>query len=177
MSISTLVTELGSILGGLGVGSVLGQYVGSSKDRREARARVLSALADAEESRWAGPDNATTLGEFIESVRKLQTAALIARLPRDAVREYAILARTARWVSEQAWERTPDPDTGGGVDLYLADATREAATAISTLAWSWVVSHFWRWCRAQKRISKHLSRLQSTETKNALERSRRAGFV
>jgi hypothetical protein len=42
-------------------------------------------------------------------MRTLQTAALIARLPRDVVWEYAVLAQTARWVSEQNWERDPDP--------------------------------------------------------------------
>src|SRR5213592_1211777 len=74
MSATTVITEVVAILGVPGVGSILGQYVGSSKDRREARAGVLSALADTESSRWVGPDSKTA-DEFQSSMRKLQTAA------------------------------------------------------------------------------------------------------
>jgi hypothetical protein len=37
------------------------------------------------------------LDEFHSSMRKLQTAALIARLPRDAVERYAVLGQAVRW--------------------------------------------------------------------------------
>jgi hypothetical protein len=74
MSAAAVTAEVVAVLGVLGVGSILGQYVGSAKDRREARAGVLSALADTESSRWLGPDSKTTLGEFQTSMRKLQTA-------------------------------------------------------------------------------------------------------
>jgi len=92
------------------------------------------------------------LGEFQTSMRKLQTAALVARLPRDAVWEYAVLAQAARWLSEEEWERTGDPETGGGIDGYLAEAAREAARAVAAIAWSPAPMHTWRWRRAKKRV-------------------------
>jgi hypothetical protein len=59
MSAAAVTAEIVTALGVLGVGSVLGQYVASSKDRRETRARVLTALADAESARWVDPDSKT----------------------------------------------------------------------------------------------------------------------
>lgn len=177
MSATTVITDVVAILGVLGVGSILGQYIGSSKDRREARAQVLGALSDAERGRWIGTDGPIARSEFETSVRKLQTAALIARLPRDAAWEYAVLSQAARWASEEAWEQDPDPETGGGIDKYLADANREAATAISALAWSWGPTQTWRWRRAKKRIDEQLAHLQSQATKAMVDRSRRFGFM
>jgi hypothetical protein len=43
-----------------------------------------------------GPDSKIAPAEFQTAMRKLETAALIARLPRDAVWEYAVLAQAAR---------------------------------------------------------------------------------
>ena len=177
MSAATVIAEVVAVLGVLGVGSILGQYVGSSKDRREARAGVLSALADTESSRWVGPDSKTTLGEFQTSMRKLQTAALVARLPRDAVWEYAVLAQAARWLSEEEWELTGDPDTGGAIDASLAEAAREAARAIAAMAWSPAPLHTWRWRRAKKRIDELLTKLQSARERSAVKRSRDTGFM
>lgn len=176
---TAVASEVVSVLGALGLGSVLGQYLASSKDRREARARVLTALTEVEESRWAGPDAMTTFAEFQTALRKFQTAALIARLPRTAAGEYAVLAQAARWTSEASWKEHPDPDTGGGINANLADATREAARAISTLAWSWGLLHTWRWRRAKKRIDEQLSSLESSsyEAKKFLGRSRDFGFM
>jgi hypothetical protein len=75
MSAATVTTEIVTVLGVLGVGSILGQYVVSSKDRRETRARVLTALADAESARWVGPDSKTR-AEFQTSLRESQTAVM-----------------------------------------------------------------------------------------------------
>ena len=94
MSAATVTTEIVTVLGVLGVGSIPGQYVASSKDRRETRARVLTALADAESARWVGPDSKTR-AKFQTSLHELQTAALVARPPRGAVWEYAVLAQAA----------------------------------------------------------------------------------
>jgi hypothetical protein len=179
MSSTTLITDVVAILGVLGVGSALGQYVGSSKDRREARAGVLSALAETESGRWANLDANPGGAEFQVSMRKLQTAALIARLPRDAVWEYGVLAQAARWQSQQQWDDDDDkdPETGGGIDAHLSGAVREAARAIAVLAWSWVPLHIWRWRLAKKRINEHLAKLQGPGTKDAVMRSRDHGFM
>jgi hypothetical protein len=42
------------LLGALGIGSLIGNYVGAGKARREVRSAVLSALATTENTRWAG---------------------------------------------------------------------------------------------------------------------------
>jgi len=176
MPATTVITEVVAILGVLGVGSILGQYIGSSKDRREARAGVLTALADAESSRWVGPD-AKTLDEFHSSMRKLQTAALIARLPRDAVEQYAVLGQAARWYSQTAWEQNPDPETGGRVEEHLAKAVEEAARAVAAIAWSPGLGRTWRWRRARKRVDEHLNNSTSKRTLNLVKRSRENGFL
>jgi hypothetical protein len=137
---------------------------------------VLTALADAESARWAGPDLKTS-AEFQISLREFHTAALVARLPRGAVWEYAVLAQAARWVSQESWERDPDPDTGGGIDGYLAEATPEAARALAVIAWSSRPTHDWRWRRAKRRIDQILTKLQSIATKRAVSRSREHGFM
>src|ERR1035441_3922380 len=140
MSAAAVTTEIVTALGVLGVGSVLGQYLASSKDRRETRARVLTAFADAESVRWVDPDSKTR-AEFQTSLRELQTAALVARLPRGAVLEYAVLAQAAHRECEVSWER----NSAGEIDARLADATREAARARADIAWSSMLMHNWRW--------------------------------
>jgi hypothetical protein len=110
-------------------------------------------------------------------MRKLQTAALIARLPRDAVWEYSVLGQAARWSSDEAWERDADPDWGGGIDGHLAGAVREAARAVAVMAWSPTLLHTWRWRRAKKRIDEHLTKLQTPETRDRVKRSRDQGFM
>jgi len=77
VSITSVVGEVISFLAALGLGSALGQYLASSKDRRESRANVLSALAEVEAARWAGGRRNVSLPDFQASMRKFQTAALI----------------------------------------------------------------------------------------------------
>jgi hypothetical protein len=91
--------------------------------------------------------------------------------------EYAVLAQAARWLSEEEWDQTGDPETGGGIDAYLANATREAARAIAVIAWSPAPMHTWRWHRAKKRINVLLAKLQSAQTRSAVKRSRDNGFM
>jgi hypothetical protein len=177
VSTAVVVTDVVSVLGVLGLGSVLGQYLASSKDRREARARVLSALAQVEQSRWVGAHATASLAEFETALRDLETAALVARLPRSSVLEYEVLAQSARRLSAEDWDRTVDPETGGGIDAYMADATREAARTIAELAWSWGPTHRWRSHRSKKRVDRLVARLQSEDTVRALERSRDHGIV
>jgi hypothetical protein len=174
MSATAVTTEVVTVLGVLGIGSILGQYVASSKDRRETRARVLTALAAVESARWAGLSEKTPI-EFETSLREFHTAALIGRVPRDAAWEYAVLAQAARWVSQENSEHDPDP--GGGIDTYLAQATREAARAIAVIAWSSAPTHTWHWRRAKKRIDEALTKLQSDSTRKAVSRSREHGFM
>jgi hypothetical protein len=174
MSVASVTTQIVAVIGGLGVGSILGQYVGTSKDRREARAGALGALAEVEAARWAGGDLNVTSGDFRASMRKFQTAALIAQLPRDTAWEYGVLAQAARWQSEANLERTGDPELGGSIERNFAEAIREAARAVAVVAWTWWPMHVWRWNRAKKRIRQLLSNLEPEEAE-ALNRARRHG--
>jgi hypothetical protein len=176
VAVGAVIGDAVAVLGVLGVGGILGQYVGSSKDRRESRASVLSALAETQSLRWMGPGSASA-ADFQTAMRTLQTAAFIARLPRDAVWEYAVLTQAARWLNEEEWNKTRDSETDYGIDAYLAAAVREATRTISVITWSPVLMRRWRWRSAKKRIDALLTKMQSNETKNAVKRSRDTAFL
>lgn len=176
MSVSAMLSQVAGVTGALGIGSVFGQYVASSKDRQGARAGVLSALGDAEATRWLLPGDAGW-DDFPADVRKLQTAALIARFPRDAVLEYSVLAQAARWVVEENLERSGGDRENVGIDSYLSEAKGEATRVIAAIAWSQRLTHSWRWRLAKRRIERSLTQLQTPETKEAVERARRVTII
>jgi hypothetical protein len=122
------------LLGALGVGSVIGNYVGTGRARREVRSGVLKSITATESKRWAGSSEYT---DFVTAVRDLETAALIVRVPRHAVRHYLVLADAARHLSDESFEeRDGDEEMGaGGIDGYFADVVRDAAEVITRLAW------------------------------------------
>jgi len=101
---------------------------------------------------------------------------IIARLPRDLAWEYGVLAQAARWLSDDSLERTGDPEFGGGIDANFAEATREAARAVSEVAWAWSLLHRWRWRRSKNEISALLAKLDPEES-NMLDRSRVHGSL
>jgi hypothetical protein len=121
------------LVGGLGVGSVFGNYVGGGRARREVRGAVLKAIEAAETTRWAP----TKYREFRSAYRELETTALIARVPRAAVRHYLVLAEAAQRLSDESFEeRGGEEDLGaGGIDGYFADLVQEAADVVTRLAW------------------------------------------
>ncbi|HEY0227316.1 MAG TPA: hypothetical protein VGC05_13195, partial [Mycobacterium sp.] len=122
------------LLGALGVGSVIGNYIGAGSARREVRSGVLKSMAATESRRWAGTSD---YRDFVIAVRDLETAALIARVPRHAVRHYLVLAEAARHLSDASFEQFGGGDElgAGGIDGYFADVVRAAAEAITRLAW------------------------------------------
>lgn len=124
------------LLGALGVGSVIGNYIGGGKARRETRSAVLSALAAVEDGRWVNkeqPDFST----FAKAIRDLDTAALIARVPRAAVTQYELLAYAALRYSIKDYEaKDGDEELGAGiVDSDLASVTRQSAELVAHLVW------------------------------------------
>lgn len=130
-----------SIVGALGVGSILTQHFASGQDRRQVRADVLGQLASVEDARWAPSDIAPTIDDFTQILREFETAALIARLPREAVRQYVIYAFAARSASSEGVEMdkavgTYDPELSGGLRAEFADAVRDEANEIAQLAWA-----------------------------------------
>lgn len=131
------IANLVSLAGALGLGSVLGQFLMAGGQRRQTRAEVLRALGDVESSRWAGDEKPAM--PFSVAMRELDTAALLARVPREAVVHYKLLAQAGFWASVESWEQYPDPEFGGGIETDLATIIREAAAEISSLVWRpWV---------------------------------------
>jgi hypothetical protein len=167
VDISTWATALGA----LGVGSVGGQYLSGSKDRRSARAAALEALSVMELARWAprGDDEPP----FRDAARQLQSAGLIARIPRRIVNEYLVLAQAGHWESLEAWERNPDPEVGGGIEVSFGELVRAAAQTLAAVIWApgalrWEVQR-----RGMKRVSELEKRLTSGTA--SLARSRDYG--
>jgi hypothetical protein len=122
------------LLGALGIGSVIGNWFGAGRARREVRSEVLRALAAAETKRWAG---SAEYIEFVTALRELETAALVARVPRQAIRHYLVLVDVARHLSDDSFEaRGGDEEMGaGGINGHFADVLRDAAEIVTRLAW------------------------------------------
>lgn len=174
MGWGTALGQVGSVVGALGVGSVAGQFVGGSRDRRQSRAAVLAALSDVESARWVSGES--TKG-FIAAARDLQTAALIARLPRDPVHEYVALAQAAWWQSVADAEDNPGREFVGSVDGFLAEAVEAAARGIAGMAWSSRLRRRWIWRRTAKAIAANLERVQSLGAQRAVERTRKSSLI
>lgn len=131
------IANLISLLGVLGLGSVLTQFLMAGGQRRQTRAEVLRAIGDVESTRWAGGEEPSA--PLHVTMRELDTAALLARVPREAVVHYKVLAQAGYWASVDSWEEYPDPEFGGGIDSKFATIIREAASELSSLVWRpWV---------------------------------------
>ncbi len=113
--------------------STVGQYVSGGGQRREARAAVLHALELCEGARWAprGKDEPA----HPDALRSLQTAALIARLPRSATDAYVALSRAGWWSSMESLDESGDPEYGGGIANDPNEAFRAAAAVVVELSW------------------------------------------
>ncbi|QZH65024.1 hypothetical protein [Mycolicibacterium farcinogenes] len=121
------------LVGGLGVGSVIGNYIGAGRARREVRGAVLKAIEATEMARWAP----TSYREFRTAYREVETSALIARIPRTAVHHYLVLAEAGRQLSDESYEElNGDEDFGAGaINGHLSDVVSDAAGLITRLAW------------------------------------------
>lgn len=126
------VGSIGSLVGALGLGSVLGQWVNGGGQRREMRARVLAALATCESGRWVSL-NREAARPFPELAREVEAAALVARIPRDPMNQYVTLAYAAWWASAATAEY--EPDGQGGVLSNYARVVTDAADHVTFLAW------------------------------------------
>jgi hypothetical protein len=159
-----------SLVGALGIGSVATQYAASGGLRRQTRADVLKALSNAEKARWVGPEPHDP--PFSVAIRELQVAALVARVPREAVAHYKVLAYAAFWASGRHREAYPDDEFAGSVDTQFADVVREAADDVNRLVWSPTRSRIGLSRRIAARDAK-LEELEGSEARSALWRARR----
>lgn len=131
-------------IGAFGIGSAATQYLLSGRERREVRAHFLAVLSRCEQARWYPLDDGQPT--FWRLRHELVAAALVARLPKDAIRVYLLVGLACSWLSEADFEGTWDPD-GGGIAPEAARAGEAAATLVSDLAWApWK----YRWFRARR---------------------------
>lgn len=128
---------IGTILGALGIGSLITQYVMASRARREVRGGVLKHLAEVEEARWAGGPDEIDYRAFRKAVHALETAALIARIPRRAVVHYVVFAQAARSITQEYVDiHGYDEEVGSILFNPVAEVVTSAAQAVTRLAWS-----------------------------------------
>lgn len=122
------------LLTALGISGLIVGWAGAGKARREVRSGVLKALAATESSRWA---NGVNYREFNTAIRELETAALVARVPRNAIQHYSVLAEAARRLSDDSYEEHDgDEEMGAGaINGYYANLVRDGAEIITRLAW------------------------------------------
>jgi hypothetical protein len=125
------------LLSALGVGGAIVGWVGAGKVRRELRSAVLNAITVVETERWERDPDSADYPKFVAAVHDLETAALVARIPRIAVRHYVVLAEAARQLSDDAVDfDDADQTFWGGIDGYFATLVRDAAEVLTQLAWS-----------------------------------------
>ena len=168
--------DLGSaaaLLGTLGIGSVVGQYLSDAKDRRTARAEVLHALSVVESARWAP----RLEGEpsFRDASRQLQTAALIARVPRRLLVEYLTLAQAAAWLSAESWRESGGDEYGNGIDGYLGDSVRFGAQGLADLIWAPLLQRRFVERRGLRRVRQSLLTIENKSTLREIAHSRNQG--
>lgn len=166
-----------ALLGALGLGSILAQFVSGGIQRRELRSRVLAALDACENARWANLSSDPPATSFAERARELQAAALVARVPRAAVAQYLWLSFAGFWLSCESAEE--DPYGEGGIPARFSDAIRASASVL--------VDVTWRPALTRIQLSKRLRRVgakaeaeaaKSTDLVRLLDRSKaRAGLA
>lgn len=132
------VNTISSMLGALGIGSLLAQALAQGRDRRSTRTDVLGALEDCELARWV--TDMTESKSLISATRRLESAAVISGLPSRAVDQYIVLAWAGYWTSyedmEDAHFSDRDPEYAGGIPAQLNDLIADAARDVSRLVWS-----------------------------------------
>lgn len=129
------ISGIASIIGALGIGSFVGQYLIGSQQRRQLRSEVLKHLAHTENARWAPDESGDP--KFRESMRELETAAMVARIPRKVIDQYKVFAYAAWWLSRESWDSHPFSESGGGLIAGdFAAIVRDAAAEVSKSAWS-----------------------------------------
>lgn len=124
------VQLLTGAIGGALISSVLGPYFTQSKERRQARADVLNALMQVENTRWADSD--TTFIDFRKAVTTLKAVALVAGVNSEITDTYTRLASIARRTSQDDFDEATEEDiaTAGGIPVALSDLTRDAAEVL-----------------------------------------------
>lgn len=138
---SDLLQIIPSVLGGGFIGSAATHYLTTGQARREARSAVLNRLTEVESSRWASE---ASRAEWSTAMRDFETAALITRLPHNAVATYMMFVHTSRNANEQDADDNPIGDVPGVSEGEFADIVRRAADEISKASWRPTISRIRR---------------------------------
>lgn len=155
------VPELLQSLGAGGVAGGLVQYLSRSDERRRSRAHVREVLAQVESARWVHADQANNFRVIGDAIREFETAAMLARVPRDLVAVYSLAARAAHhysWASLEEEGPFADEDgtlLGGGVDARLSEVVRDAGRLVTDYLWAPVSTRI-RLARAVKTLHQRL---------------------
>ena len=126
--------EIAKLLIAGGVGSALAQFVSRSGERRSLRADVRKEISIMEEMRVPVDDpveDAQRDHALIEARRRLQAAAMIARLPRELIDEYERLVVIARVTSKETLDKTGKSGLPGPV----RDCREEAFDLVCDRLW------------------------------------------
>lgn len=121
-----------SLVGALGLGSIIERLVGGGRQRRELRAQVLAALAECERVRWVTLPRDQEADRFGAAMSSFEVAALVARVPRSVVGQYSALSWAAYSLSFADAERR---DGRGAIDARFADLVRGSATLCVGCVW------------------------------------------
>lgn len=92
-------SELVQLLGAVGVGGIVVQYLSRSAERRQARGQVREALSEVERLRWTFDLRVDDWREFRGALRSFVSAALVAGMPRRLVDRYERMAQVSRSVT------------------------------------------------------------------------------
>jgi len=169
------IATITSLVGALGLGSLLSQWVNSAKDRRSTRANALLALGQVETARWAP----VLEGEprFQDAARALMTATLLARVPGAPVREYLILAQAAAWLSQQSCDDDPIAPEAGTIDTEFSQVVRDAAHLLAGVIRTPVPLRRLRFNWQFRKLRARTKALETKHTCAELERSRSYGMA
>lgn len=168
----TLVPLVVSVLGALGVATVIAQWFNSGKDRRAARAAVLMELADVESARWYRDGEIDDNRRLRDAIRKLETAALIARIPRRVLVPYAQLATAALWTTQYEVEKFEGDPEASSLPTPFFELLQEAASVVSWAAWSPPTAR-WLWLPVRLgRVNRMTNRIDNESVKARIARAR-----
>lgn len=139
------IATAASLASALGAGGLIGQWYGGGKDRRSTRAGVLKALSEVEHARWYSDRDPQGVERLRAAIRELESASLIARVPRSVVVPYAQLAHVGWEITAEADDRRGDPEYASQT-MAVSDLVRDSAETVSRAAWSSSATRWW-WLR------------------------------
>lgn len=168
-------TVLVSLLGALGVGSLVTQWISTNAERRRYRADALRSLRGLGLWAWSkGPDDDEGLVHLESAVTELRAAALIARVPRAPVEVYGVLVQYAN--AESGINARGAAGSHGSIPRDLGVCLADAADIVAMCIWN----PLWSRPRVRSRLAALGAQLQAGQSdvaQRALGTLREAGYL